>query len=69
MLKGVKFQEFHATCEDITQLIPFVCAFYAFEFPLFYNHHIMKVMSHSSHLPWEPVKMILWEDIIRFSSF
>ncbi len=21
------------------QLIPFVCAFYAFEFPMFYSHH------------------------------
>jgi len=39
VLKGVKFQEFRATCGDIIQLIPLLCAFYAFEFPLFYNHH------------------------------
>jgi hypothetical protein len=39
MLRRVKFQEFRVACEDIIQFIPFVCAFYAFEFPLFYNHH------------------------------
>jgi len=37
--KGVIFQKFHVTNGDIIQLIPFVCAFYAIEFPLFYNHH------------------------------
>ncbi len=36
--KEVIFQELHAIGEDIIQLIPFVCAFYAFEFPMFYNH-------------------------------
>jgi len=39
VLRGVKFQEFRVACGDIIQLIPFVRAFYAFEFPLFYNHH------------------------------
>jgi hypothetical protein len=29
----------HAASGDIIQLIPFVRAFYAFESPLFYNHH------------------------------
>jgi len=32
-------REFCVACGNIIQLIPFVCAFYAFEFPLFYNHH------------------------------
>jgi len=36
--KEVIFQELHAIGEDIIQLIPFVHAFYAFEFPMFYNH-------------------------------
>jgi len=35
----VIFQELHAVSVDIIQLIPFVCAFYAFESPLFYNLH------------------------------
>jgi hypothetical protein len=39
LLKGVIFQELCVTSKDITQLIPFVCAFYAFEFLLFYKHH------------------------------
>jgi hypothetical protein len=39
MLRGVIFQEFRVVGRDITQLIPFVCATYAFEFPLFYKHH------------------------------
>jgi len=37
--KGVIFQEIYAIGEDIIQLIPFVCAFYTFEFPMFYRHH------------------------------
>ncbi len=39
MSRGVIFQEFHVRGGDIIQIIPFVCAFYAFESPLFYNHH------------------------------
>jgi hypothetical protein len=39
MSKGVIFQELRVVGGDIIQLIPFVCAFYAFEFPMFYNHH------------------------------
>jgi hypothetical protein len=39
MLRGVIFQELCVACGDIIQLIPFICAFYAFKFPLFYNHH------------------------------
>jgi len=38
VLRGVIFQEFHAIGGDIIQLIPFVCAFYAFESPLFNSH-------------------------------
>jgi hypothetical protein len=37
--KGVIFQELRVTSGYIIQLIPFVRAFYAFESPLFYNHH------------------------------
>jgi hypothetical protein len=33
------FQKLCTTSGGIIQLIPFVCAFYAFESPLFYNHH------------------------------
>jgi hypothetical protein len=36
--KRVIFQELCVTSGDIIQFIPFVCAFYAFESPLFYNH-------------------------------
>jgi hypothetical protein len=36
---GVIFQKLYATNGDIIQLILFVCAFYAFKSPLFYNHH------------------------------
>jgi hypothetical protein len=41
--KIVIFQKLWATCGDIILLIPFVCAFYAFEFPLFYSHHNCEV--------------------------
>jgi hypothetical protein len=37
--RGAIFQELCATSVDIIQLILFVRAFYAFEFPLFYSHH------------------------------
>jgi hypothetical protein len=33
------FKKLCATGGDIMQLIPFVHAFCAFDFPLFYNHH------------------------------
>jgi hypothetical protein len=39
MLRGVIFKKLHAASGNIMQFIPFVHAFYAFEFPLFYNHH------------------------------
>jgi hypothetical protein len=39
MSRRVIFHELHAASGSIVQLIPFVHAFYAFEFPLFYNHH------------------------------
>jgi hypothetical protein len=39
MSKGVIFQERRVVGGNIIQFIPFVCAFYAFESPLFYNHH------------------------------
>ncbi len=38
MLKGVIFQKLRATGRNNMQLIPFDCAFNAFESPLFYNH-------------------------------
>ncbi len=37
--RGVIFQKLCVVGGDIIQIIPFVHAFYAFEFPLFYNHH------------------------------
>jgi hypothetical protein len=39
MSKKVIFQELCEVSGDIIQLMPFVYAFYAFEYPLFYNHH------------------------------
>jgi hypothetical protein len=39
MSRGVIFQKLRAAGGDIMQLIPFLCALYAFEFPLFYSHH------------------------------
>jgi hypothetical protein len=39
MLGRVIFQELHVTSGDIVQFIPFVHAFYAFEYPMFYSHH------------------------------
>jgi hypothetical protein len=39
MSKWVIFQELHVVCGNIIQFIRFVCAFYASESPLFYNHH------------------------------
>jgi hypothetical protein len=38
MSRGVKFQELCALARDIMQFFFFVCAFYEFESPLFYNH-------------------------------
>jgi hypothetical protein len=38
MSKGVIFQKLCVASGDIIQLIPFVCAFYVFESPLFYSH-------------------------------
>jgi hypothetical protein len=34
----VIFQEFCTIGGDIIQLIPFICAFYAFEYFMFYSH-------------------------------
>jgi hypothetical protein len=39
MSKGDIFQELPVIDGDIIQLIPFVHAFYAFEFPMFYCHY------------------------------
>jgi hypothetical protein len=39
MLRGVIFQKLCVIDEDIIQLIPFVHAFYAFEYHLFYNYY------------------------------
>jgi len=57
--RGVIFQELCIIGGDIIQLIPFICAFYAFKFLHFTIIVIVKVMSQSSHLPWGFVKMIL----------
>jgi hypothetical protein len=38
MSKRIIFQKLRATCGDIIQFIPFICAFYAFKSPLFYSH-------------------------------
>jgi hypothetical protein len=38
VLRKVIFQKIHVIDGDIIQFIPFVCAFYAFESPLFYSH-------------------------------
>jgi hypothetical protein len=68
MLKGVIFQELRVASGDIMEFIPFVCAFYAFEFPLFYNHCNCEGDVTSSPLPWEPIKVIIWEGHIHISS-
>jgi hypothetical protein len=39
VLKKVIFEKLGVANGDIIQLILFVCEFYAFESPLFYNHH------------------------------
>jgi len=38
VLKGVILQKLHVVGGDTIQLIPFVHAFFVFEFHLFYNH-------------------------------
>ncbi len=40
------------------KFIPIIRAFYAFESPLFYNHHNCEDNIKSSHLLWELVKVI-----------
>jgi hypothetical protein len=39
VFRKVIFEKIHVTSENIMQIIPFVHAFYAFEYPLFYNHY------------------------------
>jgi hypothetical protein len=39
VLRGVIFQVLRVISGDIIQLIIFVCAFYAFEYLLFYSHY------------------------------
>jgi hypothetical protein len=39
VFRKVIFEKLHVTSENIKELIPFVNAFYAFEYPLFYNHY------------------------------
>jgi len=56
---GVIFQELYATRGDIIQFIPFVRAFYAFKFPLFYSHCNHEGDVTASHLSWGFVKVIL----------
>jgi hypothetical protein len=52
MSKGVIVQKLCVISGDINQLILFVCAFYAFEYLLFYNHH-----NHESNLTIIPSAM------------
>jgi hypothetical protein len=37
--RRVIFKKLHTTSDDIVQLFFLVCAFYAFEYLMFYNHH------------------------------
>jgi hypothetical protein len=60
MSRRVIFQELCVIGRNIIQLIPFVHAFYPFEFPL-YSHYNHEAMSQLAHLPWELVKVILME--------
>ncbi len=39
VLRWVIFQELRVISGDIIQLIIFVCAFYAFEYPILYSHY------------------------------
>jgi hypothetical protein len=39
MSREVIFQELRVAGGNIIQFIPFICAFYAFEYPMFYSHH------------------------------
>jgi hypothetical protein len=50
MSRKVIFQELRVASGDIIQFIPIVCAFYAFESPLFHIHrnHVGEVMVISS---------------------
>jgi hypothetical protein len=52
MLRGVIFHELRAASGSIVQFIPFVHAFYAFEFPLIFNHH-----NHEGDVPIIPFAM------------
>jgi len=68
--KGVIFQKFHATNGDIIQLILFFWALYAFESPLFYNHH-----NHESDVTMIPSTMgthqsdLLWGSLFVLTHF
>ncbi len=59
--KKVILQKNCVVGEDIMQLIPFVHASMHLCFPYFTIIIIMKVMSQSSPLPWEPIYVILQE--------
>jgi hypothetical protein len=69
MLKGVIFQELHATNGDIIQFIPFVHTFYAFESPLFYNHHNREFDVIIIASTMGTCQGVLGGDIICFSQF
>jgi len=65
VLKGFIFQKLHVTGGDIIQRIPFVHAFYAFEFPLFYTHHncegnIMVIPSAMETCQGDPLRRALF---------
>jgi len=70
MSRGLIFQELYATCGDIIQFIPFIYAFYAFKFPLFYSHH-----NHEGDVTIIPSAMgtrqgdLLWGGTTCFSPF
>ncbi len=60
MSRGVIFQKVHTTRGNM-QLIPFVCAFYAIESPLFHSHlnrenNVIIIPSAMG-----PIKVIIWE--------
>jgi hypothetical protein len=59
--RRVIFQELHAVDENIIQVILLFIDFMHLNLHYFTIIIVIKSMSQSSHLPWEPIKVILWE--------